>query len=266
MSLSTAGSESTRASLFPSMAMARLVVFFAVHPGQRFYLRDLGRRTRLSSASLQRELQRLVDAGAIERRNGDAGDRRVYFAANEEHDAWRGWTLLLRSVAEPADARGCGCRATRPLPPRPSPAGASAQSPTSFGRRGSPGASSPGRGGAGRHDRTPSCGTPTARSPGELHTWGMSTRNRPLVESARAGPSRRSESMPWSGGLTHLPALGRAVLPRSPCCAPARDLPPFVLRCSSAPTCRLLPRRHRPASEYVRAVRYCCWIGRYPTP
>jgi predicted nucleotidyltransferase/DNA-binding MarR family transcriptional regulator len=103
MSMRTAASESTLASLFPSMAMARLVVFFAVHPGQSFHLRDLKRRTRLSSASLQRELQRLVNLEAVERTTGDAGDRRIYFTANEGHDAWRAWTLLLRSVADPAD-------------------------------------------------------------------------------------------------------------------------------------------------------------------
>jgi len=89
------------ASLFPSRAMARLVVFFAVHPGQRFHLRELKRRTRLSSASLQRELRRLVDSGALERREGDG--HRVHFAQREAHDAWRAWTLLLRSVAAPAD-------------------------------------------------------------------------------------------------------------------------------------------------------------------
>src|SRR5690606_42157871 len=103
MSNRTAASESTLASLFPSMAMARLVVFFAVHPSKRFHLRDLKRRTRLPSASLQRELRRLVSSGAIERADAEAGDKRVYFAANEGHDAWRAWTLLLRSVAAPAD-------------------------------------------------------------------------------------------------------------------------------------------------------------------
>ncbi|MDP2956213.1 MAG: nucleotidyltransferase domain-containing protein [Longimicrobiales bacterium] len=92
---------SSLASLFPSMAMARLVVFFAVHPGQRFHLRELKRRTRLSSASLQRELRRLVDSGALEREEGD--DHRVHFTQKEAHDAWRAWTLLLRSIATPAD-------------------------------------------------------------------------------------------------------------------------------------------------------------------
>jgi predicted nucleotidyltransferase len=93
--------DSSLASLFPSMAMARLVVFFAVHPDQRFHLRELKRRTRLSSASLQRELQRLVSAGALVREEG--GNDRVYFSADEAHDTWRAWALLLRSVADPAD-------------------------------------------------------------------------------------------------------------------------------------------------------------------
>ncbi len=88
------------ATLFPSMAMARLVVFFAVHPGERFHLRELQRRTRLCSASLQRELQKLAEMGAVYREEEEG---RVYFSANEEHGAWRAWTLLLRSAADPAD-------------------------------------------------------------------------------------------------------------------------------------------------------------------
>ncbi|CAA9363717.1 MAG: hypothetical protein AVDCRST_MAG68-4667 [uncultured Gemmatimonadetes bacterium] len=94
------GTESSLAALFHSKAMARLVVFFAVHPGQRFHLRDLMRRTRLSSASLQREMQSLLDIRAV-RREEEEG--RVYFSAVEEHDAWRAWMLLLRSAAAPAD-------------------------------------------------------------------------------------------------------------------------------------------------------------------
>jgi predicted nucleotidyltransferase len=95
------GSDSTLASLFPSMAMARLVVFFAVHPGERFHLRELKRRTQLASASLQRELHRLVATGALVRDESDTA--RVYFAADEAHDAWRAWAMLLRSVASPED-------------------------------------------------------------------------------------------------------------------------------------------------------------------
>jgi uncharacterized protein len=94
------GTQSSLTALFPSLAMARLVVFFAVHPGQRFHLRELQRRTRLSSASLQRELHKLAELGAV---NREEEDSRVYFCANEEHGAWRAWMLLLRSAADPAD-------------------------------------------------------------------------------------------------------------------------------------------------------------------
>ncbi|HEX8696480.1 MAG TPA: nucleotidyltransferase domain-containing protein [Longimicrobium sp.] len=91
---------STLAALFPSMAMARLVVFFAVHPGGRFHLRELKRLTRLSSASLQHELRRLARIGALRREEEGA---RAVFSADESHPAWRAWMLLLRSGASPAD-------------------------------------------------------------------------------------------------------------------------------------------------------------------
>lgn len=92
--------KSSLASLFPSMAMARLVVFFAVHPGGRFHVRELSRVTRLSSASLQHELRRLTEMGALRREDEGA---RAYYQADESHPAWRAWMLLLRSSARPAD-------------------------------------------------------------------------------------------------------------------------------------------------------------------
>lgn len=92
--------ESSLAALFPSRAMARLVVFFAVHSGGRFHLRELLRRTGLSSASLQTELRRLVRTGAVRRA---AEGARTLFAADEAHPAWRAWMLLLRSSADPVD-------------------------------------------------------------------------------------------------------------------------------------------------------------------
>ena len=100
MDTSAAESPSSLAALFPSLAMARLVIFFAVRPGGRFHLRELMRRTCLSNASLQREMRRLVAVGAVVRHE-DGG--RVYFSADEAHDAWRGWILLLRSAAAPSD-------------------------------------------------------------------------------------------------------------------------------------------------------------------
>lgn len=91
---------STLASIFPSPAMARLVVFFAVHPGQRFHLRELMRLTGLPSASIQTELRRLTAMGALQR---DEERGRAIYTADESHPAWRAWMLLLRSCAHPVD-------------------------------------------------------------------------------------------------------------------------------------------------------------------
>jgi predicted nucleotidyltransferase len=92
--------DSTLAALFPSPAMARLVVFFALHPGARIHLRELERRTGLATSSLQQELKRLTRLGALNR--AKEGGRIVY-TADEGHDAWRGWRLLIRACADPAD-------------------------------------------------------------------------------------------------------------------------------------------------------------------
>lgn len=91
---------SSLTALFPSLAMARLVVFFLVHPGERFHVRQLQRRTGLSSASLQKELGRLSSIGALrsERESG-----RTIYLADEEAPCWYAWMLLLRASAEPAD-------------------------------------------------------------------------------------------------------------------------------------------------------------------
>lgn len=100
MKIDSPGRNSTLALLFPSLAMARLVIFFAVHPGARFHLRGLMRRTGLSSASLQNELRRMTEIGAL-RREDEGG--RSYYVAEQEHPAWRAWILLLRSSARPAE-------------------------------------------------------------------------------------------------------------------------------------------------------------------
>lgn len=92
--------KSSLAALFPSMAMARLVIFFAVHPGARYHVRELSRVTGLSSASLQHELKRMAQIGALARE--DEGGR-AYYRADESHPVWRAWFLLLRASARPAD-------------------------------------------------------------------------------------------------------------------------------------------------------------------
>jgi predicted nucleotidyltransferase len=92
--------KSSLAALFPSMAMARLVIFFAVHPGARYHVRELSRLTGLSSASLQHELRRMAQIGALVRE--DVGGR-TYYRADESHAVWRAWFLLLRASARPVD-------------------------------------------------------------------------------------------------------------------------------------------------------------------
>jgi predicted nucleotidyltransferase len=80
--------------------MARLVLFFALHPGEKVHLRELERRTGLATSSLQQELRRMTRLGVLTR---TAAGGRVCYAADEDHDAWRGWRLLIRACADPAD-------------------------------------------------------------------------------------------------------------------------------------------------------------------
>lgn len=100
MAVRATAQHSSLSALFPSRAMARLVVFFLVHPGGRFYIRELQRRTRLSSASLQKELGRMCGVGAL-RREHEGG--RVRYAADEENGCWHAWMLLMRAGADPVD-------------------------------------------------------------------------------------------------------------------------------------------------------------------
>ena len=96
----TRARSNSLAALFPSPAMARLVIFFLVHPGERFHLRGLQRRARLSSASIQKELARLTAMGAVRREEADG---RAYYQADEENGAWGGWMRLLLHAADPVD-------------------------------------------------------------------------------------------------------------------------------------------------------------------
>ena len=100
MKVRASAQHSSLSALFPSLAMARLVVFFLVHPGGRFHVRELQRRTRLSSASLQKELGRMCGVGALRRER--EGARSVY-AADEENGCWHAWMLLMRAGADPVD-------------------------------------------------------------------------------------------------------------------------------------------------------------------
>lgn len=93
-------SSSELRSLFPSPAMARLVLFFALRPGEKVHLRELERRTGLATSSLQQELRRMTRLGVLLR---TVEHGRVCYAADEAHDAWEGWRLLIRACVDPAD-------------------------------------------------------------------------------------------------------------------------------------------------------------------
>ncbi|MBB4636278.1 nucleotidyltransferase domain-containing protein [Longimicrobium terrae] len=86
--------------IFPSMSMARLVIFFFVHPGERLHIRELMRRTGLPSASVQAELRRLTAIGALART--DEPGRSLY-TANDAHPSWRAWAILIQACAAPSD-------------------------------------------------------------------------------------------------------------------------------------------------------------------
>ncbi len=95
-SLSTPG----LAAVLTSPALARLVIFFALHPDEPVHLRLLGRLTRLGRRSLENELRRMESLGLVDRtREG----RNVVLRAHEEHPGWRALREMVRQFADPAE-------------------------------------------------------------------------------------------------------------------------------------------------------------------
>jgi predicted nucleotidyltransferase len=80
--------------------MARLLLFFAVHPEETLHIRELYRRTRLGMGSLQKELDRLQRLEIIDR---SAEGRRVVYRLNLAGERWRAMRTLIRSLAHPAE-------------------------------------------------------------------------------------------------------------------------------------------------------------------
>lgn len=87
-------------TVLTSPALARLVIFFALHPEEPVHLRLLGRLTRLGRRSLENELRRLESLGLVERRREG---RNVVFRAEEEHPGWRALREMVRQFADPAE-------------------------------------------------------------------------------------------------------------------------------------------------------------------
>lgn len=86
--------------LLGSRATARLVTHFVVHPDRSLHFRALLRHTELGVRSLQAELDRLVDAGLVERRE-DGG--RMLYRAVQDHPSWEALRTLVRNHGEPAE-------------------------------------------------------------------------------------------------------------------------------------------------------------------
>lgn len=88
------------ASVLASPALARLVIFFALHPDRSVHLRLLGRLARLGRRSLENELTRLEGMGLVERRREG---RNVVVRADEAHPGWRALREMVRQFAHPVE-------------------------------------------------------------------------------------------------------------------------------------------------------------------
>jgi predicted nucleotidyltransferase len=83
---------------FASPAMARLLLFFAVHPDEALHIRALHRRTGLGMASLQKELSRFQRLGIIER---STQGQKVVYRLNLVSERWTTMRTLIRQLAHP---------------------------------------------------------------------------------------------------------------------------------------------------------------------
>lgn len=97
---SSSSAPSALQATFASPAMARLLLFFAVHPEEALHIRELYRRTGLGMASLQKELDRFQRLGIIERR---AQGRKVVYQLNLASERWRAMRALVRKLAAPSE-------------------------------------------------------------------------------------------------------------------------------------------------------------------
>jgi predicted nucleotidyltransferase len=85
---------------FASPAMARLLLFFALHPEEPLHIRELYRRTGLGMASLQKELDRFQRLDILEQsREG----RRLVYRLNLASERWRAMRALIRKLAGPSE-------------------------------------------------------------------------------------------------------------------------------------------------------------------
>lgn len=98
--LPTLQTPSALQATFASPAMARLLLYFALHPEEPLHIRELFRRTGLGMASLQKELDRFQRLGILEK--GREG-RRLVYRLNLGSERWRALRTLVRQLAAPSE-------------------------------------------------------------------------------------------------------------------------------------------------------------------
>ena len=88
---------SSLSRLFPNPAVLDILGLLLLHPDRRFYQREIAQQTRCTVLQAQRALNRIVDAGLVEkRREGN----RVYYWAYRDHPAFEDLKrVLIKSVA-----------------------------------------------------------------------------------------------------------------------------------------------------------------------
>lgn len=81
-----------------SPTAARMVRYFLTRPGARPHARDLQRTLGLGGASLQRELGRMVNLGALEKQKEG---RRMHYRAVEGAPVWKAMRILESTSRDP---------------------------------------------------------------------------------------------------------------------------------------------------------------------
>lgn len=94
------GESADRLRLFSMPdSFVRLIRFFAVRPGASWRFRELQARVGTGSASLQRDLARLVELGVLVRQETGSS---VSFSLNQGSRVWWSLLQLIRELSDPA--------------------------------------------------------------------------------------------------------------------------------------------------------------------
>ncbi|MGK7312314.1 MAG: nucleotidyltransferase domain-containing protein [Candidatus Longimicrobiales bacterium M2_2A_002] len=82
-----------------SRAAARIFRFFLIRPGARPHAREIQRRLDLGGASLKRELDRMVELGALRK---EREGRRTHYSVIEGSPVWQAIRILESTSGDPA--------------------------------------------------------------------------------------------------------------------------------------------------------------------